>query len=75
MTELGIPTVPAVRREKVGEGVAFALDGHHFTADPGLDVKAAANAATVPLSVILVSVRSRTPVSRCRCRPLSTARR
>ncbi|MEU5436472.1 radical SAM protein [Streptomyces sp. NPDC020719] len=53
MTNLGIPTVPRARVRDVGGGVEFSNAGHHFQAAAGLDVAAAAAAATVPLSVIL----------------------
>jgi MoaA/NifB/PqqE/SkfB family radical SAM enzyme len=53
MTQLGMPAVPAKTTRPVSDGVAFAASGHHFTAAEGLDVAAAAQAATVPLSVIL----------------------
>ncbi|MFD8339981.1 radical SAM protein [Streptomyces solisilvae] len=53
MTDLGMPAVPEQKTREVSEGVAFVNNGHHFTAAAGLDVTAAANAATVPLSVIL----------------------
>ncbi len=41
------------RTQPVTSGVAFANDGHHFTATADLDVAAAARTATAPLSVIL----------------------
>lgn len=53
MTDLGIPTVPESRTQAVSPGVAFAKDGHHFTAGADVDVSAVANSATAPLSVIL----------------------
>ncbi|AJC58584.1 radical SAM protein [Streptomyces sp. 769] len=52
-THLGLPTVPEQTRRDLGNGVAFAFNAHHFDAEPNLDVEAAANAATVPLSVIV----------------------
>ncbi|MGW7517843.1 radical SAM protein [Streptomyces sp. NPDC054796] len=53
MTDLGLPAVPTRTRQPVTTGVEYARNGHHFDADPALDVEAAAHAATVPLSVIV----------------------
>jgi MoaA/NifB/PqqE/SkfB family radical SAM enzyme len=52
-TDLGLPSIPAQTQRHLGGGVTFALNAHHFDADPGLDIETAANAATAPLSVIL----------------------
>ncbi|MFF9901252.1 radical SAM protein [Streptomyces longispororuber] len=51
MTHLGMPAVPAQTRRPVG--VEFSAQGHHFHAPDDLDVQAAAEAATAPLSVIV----------------------
>jgi MoaA/NifB/PqqE/SkfB family radical SAM enzyme len=53
MTDLGIPTVPPATLRPIGNGVVFAKDGHHFSADPNVDVATAASEANAPLSVIL----------------------
>jgi len=53
MTELGMPSVPKQKTLAVSPGVAFAKNGHHFTADADLDIASAADAAEGPLSVIL----------------------
>ncbi|WP_219728378.1 radical SAM protein [Streptomyces cahuitamycinicus] len=53
MTNLGMPTVPSQTRKELAGGVAYAFGGQHFDAPADLDIQTAAEAATVPLSVIL----------------------
>ncbi|MEV6588147.1 radical SAM protein [Streptomyces acidicola] len=53
MTDLGLPTVPKQTRKDLGGGVAYAFNGQHFDAPADLDIKALADAMTVPLSVIV----------------------
>ncbi|MGW1886176.1 radical SAM protein [Streptomyces sp. NPDC001970] len=53
MTNLGIPVVPTQTRRPVGSGVEFSNTGHYFEAPVDLDVHALADAAAVPLSVIV----------------------
>ncbi|MGW3232487.1 radical SAM protein [Kitasatospora sp. NPDC001095] len=53
MTDLGLPTIPPRRDLPMGDGLAFAAHGHHFTAAPGTDIEALAQNSTGPLSVIL----------------------
>ncbi|WP_199807864.1 radical SAM protein [Streptomyces sp. NRRL S-350] len=52
-TSLGLPIVPQRTSTPVGtSGISFGA-GHHFTADPTLDLDALVAASTVPLSVIV----------------------
>ncbi|MFE4667178.1 radical SAM protein [Streptomyces sp. NPDC056716] len=53
MTNLGMPSVPRQTHHELGGGVAYAFNGQHFAAPADLDIAVAAEAATVPLSVIL----------------------
>lgn len=53
MTNLGIPAIRAQASRPVGSGVEFSNNGHYFTAAPDIDVQAIADAAVVPLSVIV----------------------
>ena len=52
MTMLGMPTVPAASPPQAAGPVAFTA-GHHFTVTSTATVDELAEAATVPLSVIL----------------------
>ncbi|MFC9916304.1 radical SAM protein [Streptomyces sp. NPDC127197] len=53
MTNLGMPTVPAQLHRDLGGGVGYAFNGQHFDARADLDIEAAVNALTAPLSVIV----------------------
>ncbi|PPT14780.1 radical SAM/SPASM domain-containing protein [Streptomyces cinnamoneus] len=53
MTDLGLPSIPARRGLAMGDGLAFATHGHHFTVEPGADIPELARKATAPLSVIV----------------------
>jgi MoaA/NifB/PqqE/SkfB family radical SAM enzyme len=52
MTMLGMPAVPAARTPQMGGPVTFTA-GHHFAVSGAASVEELADAATVPLSVIL----------------------
>ncbi|MFC7279632.1 radical SAM protein, partial [Paractinoplanes rhizophilus] len=52
MTMLGMPAVPASRTPQTGGAVSFTA-GHHFAVSGMASVEELADAATVPLSVIL----------------------
>ncbi|MFF1359605.1 radical SAM protein [Streptomyces sp. NPDC058297] len=53
MTNLGMPTVPPQARTELTGGFGYAFNGQHFDAPTDLDLEAAANALTAPLSVIV----------------------
>ncbi|MFD7581428.1 radical SAM protein [Kitasatospora sp. NPDC059817] len=53
MTDLGLPAVPPRSDLSMGDGLAFAARGHHFTAAPGTDIQELAQRSTEPLSAIL----------------------
>ncbi|MFJ2187843.1 radical SAM protein [Kitasatospora sp. NPDC087861] len=53
MTDLGLPGIPSRRNLVMEDGLAFATHGHHFTAEPGVDVRELARRAVAPLSVIV----------------------
>jgi MoaA/NifB/PqqE/SkfB family radical SAM enzyme len=52
MTIIGIPTVPPRTSSEIGRGISFTR-GHHFTADPTIDLDQLAGQMTAPLSVIV----------------------
>jgi MoaA/NifB/PqqE/SkfB family radical SAM enzyme len=51
-TTLGMPAMPAREERAVAAGISFT-SGHHFSLRDGVDASALAEAATVPLSVIV----------------------
>ncbi|MEU6406778.1 radical SAM protein [Streptomyces sp. NPDC046985] len=53
MTDLGMLNVPKQTRRDLGGGLGYAFNGQHFDAPADLDVTAAADALTKPLSVIV----------------------
>ncbi|MFJ8472406.1 radical SAM protein [Kitasatospora sp. NPDC094011] len=52
MTDLGLPSIPPRRDLSMGDGLAFAAHGHHFTAALGTSIEALTQRAEAPLSVI-----------------------
>ncbi|MFQ6146738.1 radical SAM protein [Streptomyces seoulensis] len=53
MTDLGMLSVPKQNRRDLGGGLGYAFNGQHFDAPADLDIAAAAQALTAPLSVIV----------------------